>query len=222
MAERTGPVVVSFFFDCACPWSYLATGRLREAALRTGARIDWRPVFSAAVLQAANSGHPIDHPIDDQEPNPRKARYQAKDLQDWARYLGLRIRRPEHWPVRAELAQRAAVAAAGMGQAGPFLEALFGAYFGEGRDIEDRAVILAAAGEAGLEATALAAALDDPATLAAVEANGAALVDLGGFGVPSMVVGDDLYFGNDRMPLVEAALARAGDLRLVLPGQHGA
>lgn len=218
MAERSGPVMVSFFFDCACPWSYLATGRLREAALRTGARIDWRPVFSAAVLQAANPGHRADH----QDPNPRRARYQAKDLQDWARYLGLRIRRPEGWPVRAELAQRAAVAAAAMGQAGPFLEALFGAYFGEGRDIEDRDVILAAAGEAGLDTTALANALRDPATLAAVEANGAALVDLGGFGVPSMVVGDDLYFGNDRMPLVEAALARAGDLRLVLPGQHGA
>jgi 2-hydroxychromene-2-carboxylate isomerase len=47
-------------------------------------------------------------------------------------------------------------------------------------------------------------------------------VELGGFGVPSMVVGDDLFFGNDRMPLVEAALIRAADIRLVLPGQHGA
>jgi 2-hydroxychromene-2-carboxylate isomerase len=216
MVER--PVLVSFYFDCACPWSYLAMGRLREAALRTGARVDWRPVFSAAVLEAANPGYPADR----QDPNPRKARYQAKDLQDWARYLGLRIQRPERWPVRAELAQRAAVAAAAAGRAGPFLEALFGAYFGEGRDIEDRAVILSAAAEAGLDGAVVAAALEDPATLAAVEANGAALVELGGFGVPSMVVGDDLFFGNDRMPLVEAALIRAADIRLVLPGQHGA
>ena len=52
--------------------------------------------------------------------------------------------------------------------------------------------------------------------------NVARLLERGGFGTPTLLVGDDLYFGNDRMPLVEIALARAGGMRLVMPGEHGA
>ena len=81
----TARATVSFYFDCTCPWSYLACGRLREAALRTGARIRWRPVFSDEVLAAAQPAFPAER----RDPHPLKARYQGKDLGDWARYLGL-------------------------------------------------------------------------------------------------------------------------------------
>lgn len=209
---------VEYFFDTSCPWSYLALERLRDAALRTGARIVYRPVLVDDLLRRVNPESPADRT----DPRPVRARYQAKDLADWARYCGLTLRRPEPWPLRAEWAQRGAVVAAASDQAFTYLIAMFAALFGANRRIDQRAVVEAVAAEAGLDPKAFAAGIDDGATLTQVAANGSDLLARGGFGTPTLLVGDDLYFGNDRLPLVEAALARQGDMRLVLPGAHGA
>jgi len=210
--------VVEYFFDTSCPWSYLALERVRDAALRTSARIVYRPVLVDDLLRRVNP----DCPVGRTDPLPVRARYQAKDLADWARYCGLTLRRPEPWPLRAEWAQRGSVVAAASGQSFAYLLAMFAALFGTNRRIDQRAVVEAVAAEAGLDAQAFAAGLDDRATLTQVEANGTSLLARGGFGTPTLLVGDDLYFGNDRLPLVEAALARQGEMRLVLPGAHGA
>ena len=209
---------VEYYFDTSCPWSYLALERLRDAALRTGARIVYRPVLVDDLLRRVNP----DCPADRTDPLPVRARYQAKDLGDWARYCGLTLRRPEPWPLRVEWAQRGAVVAAASGQAFAYLTAMFAALFAANRPIEQRSVVEAVAAEAGLDPQAFAAGIDDSATLTEVEANGSNLLARGGFGTPTLLVGDDLYFGNDRLPLVEAALARQGEMRLVLPGAHGA
>lgn len=219
---------VEFYFDASCPWSYLALERVREAAIRTGSRIIYRPVLVDDVLRAANPGFPADRT----DPVVVRARYQAKDLADWARYCGLTLRRPRPWPIRPEWAQRGAVAAAeisGQGSAGiaAYLAAVFGALFADNQDISDLAVVEALAASAGLDAARFASLVRDEATRREVEKNAAELVAHGGFGTPTFLVatgrdGGDLYFGNDRLPLVEAALARLGGMRLVLPGAHGA
>ena len=209
---------VEFFFDTSCPWSYLALNRVREAALRTGARVLYRPVLVDDVLKVANPTFPASR----LDPVPARASYHAKDLGDWARYCGVTLRRPSPWPLRAEWAQRGAVVAAAMDQAYGYLAAVFAALFAENRAIGERAVVEAVAAEAGLPLPAFSAAIGAPETLAQVVKNGAELLTRGGFGTPSLLVGDDLYFGNDRLPLVEAALARQGEMRLVLPGAHGA
>jgi 2-hydroxychromene-2-carboxylate isomerase len=209
---------VEFFFDTSCPWSYLALERVREAALRTGSRVVYRPVLVDAVLKLANPGFPADCT----DPLPARARYQAKDLADWARYLGLVLRMPKPWPLRTEWAQRGAVVAAGTGQAFAYLTAVFAAIFADNRDIRERAVVEAVATEAGLDPVSFAARIGDRQTQLQVESNVTELVALGGFGTPTLLVGADLYFGNDRLPLVEAALARQAGMRLVLPGAHGA
>ncbi|MBN8281111.1 MAG: DsbA family protein, partial [Gammaproteobacteria bacterium] len=121
----------------------------------------------------------------------------------------------------------AAAALGGTAAAGAFVTAAFSALFAENRDIGDLGVVEAVAAGVGLEPAPFAARVRDDASLREVLANNDRLVAAGGFGTPSFVVGAggtkaDFYFGNDRLPLVEAALARAGDLRLVLPGEHGA
>ncbi len=209
---------VEFFFDTSCPWSYLALERVRDAALRTASRVVFRPVLVDDVLRVSNPAFPAGR-ID---PLPVRARYQAKDLADWARYCGLTIRRPEPWPLRAEWAQRGAVVAAGTGQAVAYLSAVFAALFTDNRPIGERAVVEAVAAEAGLDPVRFAAGIGASETLVQVERNVAELLARGGFGTPTLLVGDDLYFGNDRLPLVEAALARQGGMQLVLPGAHGA
>ena len=85
---------VEFFFDASCPWSYLALERVQEATIRTGARVIYRPVLVDDVLSMANPGFPADR----SDPVPARARYQAKDVADWARYCGLTLRRPRPWP----------------------------------------------------------------------------------------------------------------------------
>jgi 2-hydroxychromene-2-carboxylate isomerase len=210
---------VAFFFDFSCPWSYLALGRVREAAIRTGSRVVYRPVLVDDVLRSANPAFPADR----SDPVPARARYQAKDLGDWARYCGLTLRRPKPWPIRAEWAQRGAVAAGALAPGpAPYLAAVFSALFVDNAAITDLAVVEALAARAGLDAGPFAGRVRDPATLAEVDGNGKDLLARGGFGTPTFLVGDDLYFGNDRLPLVEAAMARRADMRLVLPGAHGA
>jgi len=209
---------VEFFFDTSCPWSYLALDRVREAAIRTGSRVVYRPVLVDDVLRHANPAYPADR-ID---PVPARARYQSKDLADWARYCGLVLRKPDPWPVHAEWAQRGAVVAAANGQATTYLAAMFAALFADNRDIGDRGVVQAVATEAGFDPAAFVARICGAETLLEVKSNGAEIVALGGFGTPTLLVGDDLYFGNDRLPLVEAALARQAGMQLVLPGAHGA
>ncbi|MEO8224246.1 MAG: 2-hydroxychromene-2-carboxylate isomerase [Gammaproteobacteria bacterium] len=217
-AARSKPAV-DFYFDTSCPFSYLALDRVREAAIRTGSRVVYRPVLVDDILRKANPGFAADRA----EPVPARARYQAKDLADWARYCGLTLRRPQPWPFRAEWAQRGAVAAARLAVSpAAYVAAVFHALFADNLAISELAIVESLAASAGLDPRQFAAAIRDPQTLVEVASNGAALLAQGGFGTPSLLVGADLYFGNDRLPLVEAALARQAGMRLVLPGAHGA
>jgi len=111
-------------------------------------------------------------------PHPVKGRYYVKDLQDWARYCGIEIGRPPVFPVRSVDAMRAAIVAQDEGKLPEFAWATFRSYWGELKDISR------------------------------LRANTEELIARGGFGSPTMFVNKtDMYFGNDRLPLVEAALA---------------
>jgi 2-hydroxychromene-2-carboxylate isomerase len=209
---------VEYFFDTSCPWCYLALERVQEAATRTGCRVVYRPVLVDDVIRIVNSGFPADR----SDPVPVRARYQAKDLADWARYCGLTMRRPSPWPIRAEWAQRGAVVAVETGQGAAYLSAVFAALFADNRRINDLAVVEELALEAGMNAAEFRSLVQADRTLTELAVNAKELVARGGFGTPTLLVGEDLYFGNDRMPLVESALARQAGMRLVLPGAHGA
>jgi len=209
---------VEYFFDTSCPWCYLALERVQDAAIRTGGRVVYRPVLVDDVVRLVNSGFPADRT----DRVPVRARYQAKDLADWARYCGLTLQRPSPWPIRAEWAQRGAVVAAESGQGAAYLSAVFAALFADNRDITDLAVVEELAGQAGLNIPQFRSLVQQNKTLEQLTVNATELVARGGFGTPTLLVGEDLYFGNDRMPLVESALARLAGMRLVLPGAHGA
>ncbi|NWG46657.1 MAG: 2-hydroxychromene-2-carboxylate isomerase [Alphaproteobacteria bacterium] len=194
------------FFDCSSPWTYLAFSRLPALAARTGARIDWRPILVGGVFNAVNQGVYEARA----NPNPVKARYAAKDLQDWARYCGIRIGLPPVFPVRAVEAMRGAIHALDEGRLEPYAAAVFAAYWGALRDISRPEVLRDVCAEAGLEPEAFFAAIARPDVKDRLRANTEELIARGGFGSPTLFVGGtDMYFGNDRLPLVEAALARA-------------
>jgi len=173
---------------------------------RVGAEIVWRPILVGGVFNSVNQG------VYERRanPEPRKASYYEKDLQDWARLCGIRIGRPPVFPVRAVAAMRAVIAADETGALIPFSRAVFEAYWGDLKDIGRREVLAEVAHGAGLDQAALLARSEAADVKDRLRANTDELIARGGFGSPTMFVErDDMYFGNDRLPLVEAALARS-------------
>ncbi len=196
---------LEFFFDCSSPWTYLAFVRIQDILARVPAEVVWRPILVGGVFNAVNPE------IYERRanPDPRKASYYEKDLQDWARLAGIRIGKPPVFPVRAVAAMRAVLAAQERGALVPFARALFEAYWGDLKDISQPDVLAEAATRVGLDPAALLARAQAPDIKEMLRANTDALIARGGFGSPTLFVnGEDMYFGNDRLPLVEAALAR--------------
>jgi 2-hydroxychromene-2-carboxylate isomerase len=198
---------LEFFFDCSSPWTYLAFTRIVPVAERAEVEILWRPILVGGVFNAVNQ----DVYERRANPDPRKSVYYDKDLQDWARFCGITIGRPPVFPVRAVAAMRAVIAADERGQLVPFARAVFEAYWGELKDISQAPVLEEAAARANLNGTELLRRSEADDIKTKLRANTDELTARGGFGSPTMFVNvNDMYFGNDRLPLVEAALSRTG------------
>ena len=196
---------LEFFFDCSSPWTYLAFTRVHPMLVRTGAEIVWRPVLVGGVFNSVNK----DVYERRANPDPRKASYYEKDLQDWARFCKIRIGKPPMFPVRAVAAMRCVLAADEKGALVEFARATFETYWGELKDISQPEVLAAICARVSLDAQDILARSEMPEIKDRLRGNTEELIARGGFGSPTMFVeGDDMYFGNDRLPLVEAALMR--------------
>jgi len=201
---------IECFFDCSSPWTYLAFHNLPAVAQEFAAEIAWRPILVGGVFNAIN---PTVHAARD-HPVPAKQAYMQKDLQDWARAAGLRIIYPPTvFPVNSVKAMRGCLVLEPEGKLVPFARAVFEAYWGGDQDISRPEVLAAVCREVGVDSDHLLAAIEAPAIKDRLRANTQELMDRGGFGSPTIFVGGaDMYFGNDRLPLVRGALQhrRAG------------
>lgn len=201
--------MIEFFFDCSSPWTYLAFHNIQPLAKEFGATISWRPILVGGIFNTIN---PTVYASRD-KPVPEKARYLAKDLADWARVAGLAIKwTPSVFPVNSVKAMRGCVylgEAQGNAAMVPFARAAFEAYWGEDKDISQDAVMVEVCKRAGVDADALMQGIGDQRVKDRLKANTDEVMRRGGFGSPTIFVnGTDMYFGNDRLPLIRAALAR--------------
>ncbi|HXZ85429.1 MAG TPA: 2-hydroxychromene-2-carboxylate isomerase [Myxococcota bacterium] len=194
---------VEFFFDCSSPWTYLAFHKIEALCRETGATLEWRPILVGGVFNAVNPS------VYEQraKPVPAKARYYAKDLRDWARHYGLRIGQPPVFPVNSVKAMRGAFFALERGVLPAYARAVFESYWGELEDISQDAVLEKIVDRVGLPRAEFFAAIASPAYKERLRANTDELIARGGFGSPTIFVdGSDMYFGNDRLELVRAAV----------------
>jgi 2-hydroxychromene-2-carboxylate isomerase len=194
------------FFDCSSPWTYFAFESLLKMQDEIGVTIQWRPFLVGGVFNAVNPSvyNSRDAPV------PAKAAYGKKDQQDWARYLGLPVLyRPTVFPVNSVKAMRACIVLEPEGKLVPFARAAFKAYWTDDKDISQAPVLTEIFLALGIDAGNLLAAIDRQPVKDTLRANTQEAIDRGSFGSPTIFVGgDDMYFGNDRMPLIKDAVLR--------------
>ena len=199
-------VDIEFYFDCSSPWTYLGFHNILPLAAETGARIVWKPILVGGVFNAVNQTVYESR----EKPHPVKSRYYRKDLQDWARLAGLRIGMPPVFPVNSVKAMRGAFLAIERERLPDYARAVFETYWGDLQDISQDEVMAGIARRVGLDEREFFERIARQEYKDRLRHNTDELIARGGFGSPTMyVAGDDMYFGNDRLPLVRAAVLRA-------------
>ncbi len=192
--------VVEFWFEFASTYSYLSVMRIEAAAQAAGVDIEWRPFLLGPVFMALGWN---DSPFNIYPP---KGRYMWRDLERLAAKQGLPFHHPSRFPRNGLLAARVALLGAHEGWVGPFARAVMSANFAEDREIGEPAVIEAILDGLGLPAAELLARAQSDANKLALRCQTEHAAELGLFGAPSFRVGDELFWGNDRL---EDALAWA-------------
>lgn len=185
-----------FFVDVGSPYAWLAAERVERGEL--GPEVVWEPVLLGAVFAARGWGSwsLTDARAEGIEEVERRASAYGLELVRW----------PEPWPGNTLLAMRCAVAADARGAGRAFLLAALRAGFVDGRDLSDPAAVADVASAVGIEGEALLAAASAPEVKAALRERTDAAIALGVRGVPSVVVGDQAFWGDDRLEDAAAAL----------------
>lgn len=197
---------LDFYFDCSSPWTYLAFHAIQPLATEMAAEIVWKPILVGGVFNAVNQTVYESRA----KPNPRKQAYMLQDLAAWAKLYGLGIVfPPKVFPVNSVKCMRGAFVALDEGKLVPYATAAFEAYWGNDLDIAQEAVLADVATHAGLERQRFFSGIETDSCKARLRTNTDELIARGGFGSPTIFVGDQMFFGNDRMPLIRAALEAA-------------
>jgi 2-hydroxychromene-2-carboxylate isomerase len=196
------PPAVDFFYGIGSRYSYLASTQLDRLAAETGCRIRWRPLYSGDLFAARALDPFADQPVSGQY----EWAYRRRDAERWAAYYGVPYREPDDVRFDPRRLALACTAAATLGAVETFSRRLFRALFIDGTSPLDEAACANLAREVGLDERGFGTALKQPETAARLAATVADAVAAGAFGVPSFVVGNEVYFGNDRLPLLRHAL----------------
>jgi 2-hydroxychromene-2-carboxylate isomerase len=194
---------VQFLFDFGSPNAYLAHRVIPAIEARVGARFDYIPVLLGGVFKATGNRSPMEAFAG----IPAKLAYEGRERDRFiARHRLTAFALNPHFPVNTLGIMRGAVAAQTLRVFDAYVETMFVAMWEDGRKMDDPAVIGQVLTAAGLPVDRLLALTQDQGVKDRLVANTADAVARGVFGSPSFFVGDELYFGKDRLADVEAAI----------------
>ncbi len=194
---------VLFYFDITCPYAYLASTQIEALCERSSAELVWRPMLLGGVFRALSAPQSPGELM-----SPPKARMNLLDMHRWADHFGVPLSMPLGHPRRSVSAMRLLVAQPADARAA-LAHALFRAYWVTGEDIAQPAILLEVASRAGLAPEAAERQLADPGVKDALRRDTDDALEKGVFGAPSFWVDPPgiLFWGQDRLPFVEKALA---------------
>ncbi len=193
---------VEFFFDFGSPAAYLAYTQLPKIAANAGATIVWRPMLLGGVFKATGNATPLQVPA--------KGAWMMGDLARWAARYGVPFKMPTPFPINTLNLMRGAVGMQWRQPAGfaAYVDAIYAAMFGQGLAMGDPAVVQGVLEHAGFAAAEIEALAAEPEIKQRLIANTDEAVARGVFGAPTLFVGSEMHFGQDRLDFVAVALAR--------------
>jgi 2-hydroxychromene-2-carboxylate isomerase len=195
---------LEFFYDCSSPWTYLAFTKIEEVAKRHRADLVWKPILVGGLFNTVNPSVYESR----QKPVKVKARYYVKDLQDWANFYGIKIGNPTVFPVNSVKAMRGAFVANEHQKISAYSRRVFESYWRDNRDISQDDVMRDIVRAAGLDENEFFEKINSQPYKDKLRLNVEELIERGGFGSPSIFVDGSMFFGNDRLALVEWELAK--------------
>lgn len=191
---------VDFYYDYGSPAAYLAWTQLPAISEKYGAEIDYQPILLGGVFKAVDSNTPV-------AVKP-KGEWMFDDLVRFANRYGVPFTKNPFFIINTLPIMRGAIWAKSQGCIKPYNTAMFQAVWAAGRDMANPVEIKSVLEDAGLDAPAMAEAIQQPEIKQALIDATQIGVDRGIFGAPTMFVGDEMHFGQDRLDWVEAELAR--------------
>jgi len=191
-------MAVEFWFEFASTYSYPAAMRIEDAARQQGVPLVWKPFLLGPIFKAQGWN---DSPFNLQ---PVKGRYMWRDLARICEELALPLVRPSRFPRNGLLAARVVCAFGDAPWLPEFVRAVFTANFAEDREISDPAVVASCIERAGEKPAPILEAANSAETKERLRRRSEEAERIGLFGAPSFLVGDELFWGNDRL---EDALA---------------
>lgn len=194
------PLQVQFLFDFGSPNAYLCHKVLPGIEARTGVNFEYQPILLGGLFKLSNNRSPAEAFAD----IPNKRAYDKLEVRRFiARHQLTRFQFNPHFPVNTLKIMRLAVAAQALGCEVQYIDAVYSAMWEAARNMDDPAEISAVLQDAGLDGAALFAKAQEPEIKARLAANTQSAFERGAFGSPSFFVGDELFFGKDRLREVE-------------------
>ena len=195
---------IEFYFDFSSPYGYLAAERIDDIAARHGRDVSWRPYLMGVAMKVTGSSPIVNRPM--------LGEYSRRDMVRSARRLKVPFSVPEPFPIATIAACRAVywTERAGAKEAKSLARALYRAYFADGRNISEAGVVADVAAETGADRDALLAGIQDPAVKDRLKEVTNDAIERGIFGSPFFIVGDEPFWGHDRMDEVDRWLETGG------------
>jgi 2-hydroxychromene-2-carboxylate isomerase len=191
---------LDFYFDFGSPTTYLAYKRLLQLQGQYDLSINYIPILLGGLFKATGNASPVTIPA--------KGSYMmTHDLPRFSKRYGVDLKFNPHFPVNTLHLMRGAIAAQKQGCFDNYVAALFDAMWQQGKNLGDPEIVASVLNDAGMDATALMSLAQDPEVKTELISNTEGAVARGAFGAPTMFIGEEMYFGQDRMDFIEEALA---------------
>ena len=196
---------IEFFFDYSSPWTYYAFDRVEEFCAKNNAELVWKPFLVGGVFNKVNPSvyQRRENPV------PPKDNYYKKDMADWGRYQGIAMIKPSIFPLNSVKALRGAFVAIEERTISAYSRACFEAYWCNDKDLSQEDVLREIVSGAGMDADNFFAQIGDDKIKRKLFETTDEIIERGGFGSPTFFLNKtDMYFGNDRLELMQAAVDR--------------
>ena len=195
---------IEFYLDCSSPWTYLSFRGILDLRNRKNFEIIWKPILVGGIFNSTNPS------VNESRKNPikEKLEYSQKDMSDWAELRKIKFNWPKIFPINSVKSMRGTFFFIDKQiKIEDYLEAVFKAYWTDGKDISNEGCLSSIVASLSESPEDFLEFIEKPETKSRLIDSTQELMDRNGFGSPTFFLdGTDMFFGNDRIQLIENRL----------------